>query len=153
MRTRNLWPLGIIAAFVLFISGTVGLIVFAASQKTELVSEDYYEQELRYQQHLESLERANRLAAPVFVNFDATADRIEIRLPRQEPAPASGRIELYRPSAGGLDRHPDFKPDPTGRQFLDARELRSGLWRVRVTWMAGGQEFCVDRKIVVVRKS
>jgi len=40
--TPNLWPLGIIAAFVIFISGTISLVVMASSHKAELVSDNYY---------------------------------------------------------------------------------------------------------------
>ena len=54
---RNFWPFGIIAAFVIFISGTVGLIVMAATQKEDLVSDHYYEQELQYQNRVDSMGR------------------------------------------------------------------------------------------------
>jgi hypothetical protein len=46
---RNLWPWAIVLTFVLFISGTVSLVVMACSQKVELVSQNYYEQELQFQ--------------------------------------------------------------------------------------------------------
>ena len=41
-NSRNLWPLGIIVTFSLFFAGTVSLVVMACSQKTDLVSADYY---------------------------------------------------------------------------------------------------------------
>ena len=47
--TRNLWPLGIILTLAAFITGTVGLVVMACSQRVDLVSPDYYERELKYQ--------------------------------------------------------------------------------------------------------
>ena len=38
----NFWPYGIILTFVVFVSGTAGLIVMAASQKSDLIDENYY---------------------------------------------------------------------------------------------------------------
>jgi hypothetical protein len=147
---RNLWPLGIILTFVIFISGTAFLIVLAATHSTDLVNENYYEQELRFQTHLDGLQRANRLAQPATVIYAAASKHIALTLP---PSHANrsivGNIELYRPSAAGLDRQIEFKPDTSGVQLFDATDMQSGLWKVRVTWTVDGQEFCIDQKINV----
>jgi len=36
-----------------------------------------------------------------------------------------------------------------GRQQIDARELRPGLWRVRIRWTAGTEEFFRDEAVVI----
>ena len=151
--TRNLWPLGIILTFVIFISGTACLIVLAATHSTDLVNDNYYEQELRFQTHLDGLNRANQLAQPASVKYDAASKHIAFTLPPQHVNHStSGSIELYRPSAAGLDRQIEFKPDASGAQVLDASDLQSGLWKVRVTWTVDGQEFCLDQKINVKKQ-
>ncbi len=68
--TRNLWPLGIIAAFVVFFAGTAGLIVMACAQKVDLVSADYYEQELRFQKRINGLDHAKELGERASVVYD-----------------------------------------------------------------------------------
>src|SRR5262245_61085090 len=146
--SRNLWPLGLILTFALFISGTAGLVVLACSQKVDLVSPDYYEQEIRFQSHLDSLDRTRQLGASVI--YDQTARRIRICLPRQQAGqPISGVIRLYRPSAAGLDREIVLQPDSNGVHSLEAAGLRSGLWRVRVNWRIQDQDYALDQTLVL----
>lgn len=146
----NPWPWGIVAAFAIFIPATAGLIVLACWQKDHLVRADYYEQEIRYQGQIDRLERTRRLGSQVSVGYDARAQRIRIALPvdhaRQR---AQGRIQLYRPSEAGLDRYFELELDDSGTQLLDARPLRPGLWKVRVSWKVANYEYALDEKVVV----
>src|SRR3954469_14155038 len=80
---KSLWPVGIVAAFVVFICGTISLVVFACSQKQDLVSSDYYEQEIRFQGQLEKVERAYRSAQPASIAYDSAAKCIRISVARE----------------------------------------------------------------------
>ncbi len=149
---RNLWPLGILVAFALFAIGTVGLIVMASFHNPELVSADYYAQELDYQQHLERAGRAQALPDPARVAYDIATQTIAITLPPGQAAQhPAGSIQLYRPSAAGQDRRLELKLDATGRQVFSARELSPGLWRVRVTWACAGRDYELEQKVVLKR--
>ena len=155
MKTsRNLWPLGIIVTFVLFFAGTVGLIVMACSQKVDLVSADYYEQELKFQGRIDRVERTRSAATLATVAYDAAGKCITISLPAgQAGHEVSGRIELYRPSAAGLDRAVKLEPDTRGVQRVDATGMSPGLWKVRVSWTVEKQDYYLDQKVVVGAKA
>ncbi len=148
-QTRNLWPAGIILAFALFITGTAGLIILACSHKEDLVSSDYYEKELRYQGHIERLNRTRQLPTPCSVSYEAAGKSIRISLPANHALLARGLIQLYRPSGAGMDRQFDLDLDSTGAQSIDASALRPGLWKVRVSWTVGKLEYFIDQKVVV----
>jgi nitrogen fixation protein FixH len=149
-QPRNLWPLGIILTFVLFISGTISLVVMACSQKQDLVSADYYEQEIKFQSHIDQLDRTRHLGRDGSVAYDPATRRIRIALPIAVGARASaGRIQLYRPSAAGLDRLVKLETDAQGVQFLDAASLQRGLWKVRVSWNVKDQDYFLDQTITV----
>jgi hypothetical protein len=152
--TRNLWPHGIIATFVLFITGTVGLIVMACSQKTDLVSADYYEKELKFQGHIDRVERTRRAASQASVTYDPAGNCITVSLPAdQARREVTGSIELYRPSATGMDRAVKLAPDANGTQRLDATALAPGLWRVRVSWTSEKQNYYLEQKVVVGQRT
>ena len=155
MKTsRNLWPLCIIVTFVLFFAGTVGLIVMACSQKVDLVSADYYEQELKFQGRIDRLERTRHAATQATVAYDANQQCITISLPADQAGhEVSGHIELYRPSAAGLDREVKLTPDAKGVQRLDATGMVPGLWKVRVSWTVEQQDYFLDQKVVVGSKA
>jgi nitrogen fixation protein FixH len=148
--SRNLWPLGIILTFVVFISGTVGLVVLASMQRTDLVSANYYEQEIKYQSHIDSADRAKSLGTNASITYDAALKRILITVPEEQARTGVfGKIDLYRPSAAGLDRQFPIDMKYSHVQSIDASELNAGPWRVRAIWSANNTEFSLDQKIVV----
>src|SRR6266567_3920664 len=147
---RNLWPWGIILAFVLFIAGTVSLVVLACSQKMDLVSSDYYEQEIKFQNQLDQLGRGRALNSDAFVIYEPATQSIRIALPIAHIRDGvAGSIQLYRPSAAGLDRQIKLDPDPTGSQRVAANMLLPGLWKVRVCWTSGEKEYRIDQSVVI----
>ena len=152
--TRNLWPAGIIVVCSLFVTGIAGLLVMACSQKSDLVSKDYYEQELRFQSQIDRVELTRREASKASVIYELAGKRITVRLPGgQGRSKVRGSIELYRPSAAGLDRAVALEPDANGVQHLDAAGLAEGLWRVRVSWTSGEQSYYLEEKVVVGAKA
>lgn len=147
---RNLWPAGLVAAFVIFIGGTAALIVLSARTSTDLVSPDYYERELRFQEDINRRARVQALAGPVRVSYDGGQRLLMLELPVAHAAgQAQGEILLYRPAAAREDRRVVLQLDAQGRQTLDTRALSDGLWRVRVTWRVNGEDFACDEKVVI----
>jgi len=152
MKHKNLWPLGIVLAYVLFASGLAVMVFIACSHKTELVSANYYEQEVKYQIRLDQLNRTAQFGEQVKVAFDNAAKRISISLPPGHANSAtSGSVQLYRPSAAGLDRELKLELDGNASQSLDATTLQPGLWKVRIYWTFGQQDYFADKSIVIKR--
>lgn len=148
----NPWPIVIIAYFILFISGTVAGVIYLSRQKMDLVRGDYYDEEIRYQEQLDRMNRTQPFHAQVAIGYDSARQAITISLPAgQAQAPASGRIRLYRPSDETLDQDIQLAPDADGVQRVDAKKLRSGLWKVRVYWTVKGQDYFFGDTVVVKR--
>jgi hypothetical protein len=151
---RNLWPWAIVLTLILFISGTVSLVVMACSQKVELVSANYYEQELQFQGHLDRMNRTSQLAVPASVSYDPIRKLIAISLPPEHQGrKVTGHIDLYRPSAAGQDRHFPLQPDERGLQSLDAARLGAGFWKLRLSWRVDGREYFHEQQVVIGSKS
>ncbi|MBI3850263.1 MAG: FixH family protein [Verrucomicrobia bacterium] len=149
---RNLWPHAIIATFVIFICGTAALIAIACTHQTDLITPNYYEDEIKFQSRLDQLNRTAPLSNQVVVAYDAAKQSISISLPAgQTSSVTSGRIELYRPSATDRDRELKLQIDASGSQTVDAASLLPGFWKVRVHWTTQGQDYFADKSIVVKR--
>ena len=146
MKTnRNLWPLGIISAFGLFVTGMAGVVVIASTHREHLVSPNYYEQELQFQARIDAIARAQESGAAI--TGDPAAGALTIRLPAaQVTQKFSGTVAFYRPSAPELDRELPLEPRADGTQTLDVSRLAAGLWSVRLKWTAGGKEFFLEQK-------
>jgi len=141
--------MAIIAWFIVFGIFLVSFIVWAVRQRVDLVADNYYEHEVRYQQRLDRLNNSQALAAQTVVTFNSASHSIVITLPAAESLGAAGRIHLYRPSDARLDQDIPLLLNSRGVQQLDARQLQDGLWKVRLEWSANGRDFYVDQPVVV----
>lgn len=151
MKPRyNPWPLCIISAFIIFFAGTLSLVFVACSQKMDLVSQDYYEREIKFQSHIDRLHRTQFFGVKASIEYDPTAGIIIVHLPAEHaPRISQGRIEFYRPSSATLDRQLLLKLNAAGTQSIATKNLAPGLWNVRVSWTADEKDFFIDQKLVV----
>jgi len=150
----NPWPLGIVVFFAVAICAAVVFVVFCQRHKVDLVTSDYYEEEIRYQDQLDRMHRAASLEAPARVGYDAEAGRLTVNLPPDHLAKTpKGWIQLYRPSSAGLDQKIPLQVDMLGAQVIDVSGLAEGLWHIRVSWSASGADYYYDQKLVVGQKA
>jgi hypothetical protein len=147
--TRNLWPLSIIVFFAVAIIFFAGFVTWALRQRNDLVTPDYYEREVRYQAQLDKLNRSQVFARQTVVTFEPAAREIRITLPPEETRGATGLIQLYRPSDARLDRDLPLALDATGVQRVDASQLPTGLWKVRVLWNVKDADYYLDQPVIV----
>lgn len=148
---RNLWPLGVIGVFILFFAGMATVVVIASTHRDHLVAENYYEQELRFQGQIDSMDRARKSGATI--TFDSADGKIVITVPAAQLAwKFSGTLNLYRPSAPKLDREFLFEPKADGTQTLNVSKLAAGPWLARVAWKSGGESFYLEQKFTIAAK-
>lgn len=145
----NPWPFAIIGWFLLFGSGIAAWVVVAVRNEPELVRADYYEQEISYQKQIDRQSRtAARAGVSVF--YESAQQQIVLRLPAADlAARPTGSIHFYRPSNARLDFDLPLAVDATGAQHVPTFKLLGGLWKIRVQWTSGGQEFYYDQSLVL----
>ncbi len=146
---KSIWPIGIIAFFIISISSMVAFVVWSTRQRVDLVADDYYEQELQFQQRVDASARAANEGLKPAISFDAAAAQIVLQFATPAAVQsATGVVTLYRPSDAALDRSFDFAPDETGKQAI-AAPLPPGLWRVKAEWHRNGQTYFAEDAIIV----
>jgi nitrogen fixation protein FixH len=148
-QPRSLWPFALVGFFLALGTYLVVFVSLAVRHHDDLVSADYYEKEVRYQKQIDTMTRSSALALQSVVTFDPAQQAIVINLPDAAVPGASGHVHLYRPSDARLDRDVPLTLNAEGVQRLDAKELRGGLWKVRLNWTANGQEYYLDRSVLV----
>ena len=146
--TRNLWPYGIITAFIFFAIGMTTVVTVAVTHPESLVNANYYENEVRFQDQIDSTARAQKAGAAI--RCDTAAKQLVIALPPAQLAQKfSGTVELYRPNAPEQDRKLAFQPLADGTQTLDLSPYATGPWLLKVAWQAGGQDYYLEQKFIV----
>ncbi len=145
---KSLWGYGIAAVYTAFALGTLGVVALTMTQKVELVSNDYYQQEVAYEQQIERQRQTNKLVHDATCKLTADGKFIEIKFP-SAMATAKGHLKLYRPSDSSLDREFEVTPDAGGTQLIAADKLTSGYWRVKLQWKWGGQSYYSEYLLMV----
>ena len=150
----NPWPVSIIAFFTVAILGCVTFVTFCSQHPADLISPNYYEDEVRYQAQIDRMKLTQQQAAGASVSYDAATKHIKLSLGSDKSgSKASGQILLYRPSALNQDRQLKLNLNTQGEQIVDGASLLPGLWRVRVSWAVDQKQYFIDQQIVVPSKA
>lgn len=142
------WGTAVVIAMISFIVFILTFVYRSAvmdEYQHELVSEDYYGDELHYQEEIDKVNNASKLE--VNVAMVRTADGLTLRFPEDmEPEKISGSIYLQRPSNKSLDL--GMPIELTESDFLIADEiLASGKYLVVVDWKYEDSEYMFKGEI------
>ncbi len=132
-------------AFMVFILTFVYRSIVMDEYQHELVSEDYYGDELHYQKEIDKLKNASELE--VDVALIRTADGLIFRFPENlEPEKISGTISLQRPSNKSLDLKMPI--ELTGSDILiPDQKMASGKYVIVVDWKHEDSEYMFKDEI------
>jgi hypothetical protein len=139
------WGKGILLTIVAFVGFIMTLVVISVQQDDiHLVTENYYEKEINYQQHIEREKSASTLDREVLL-FDAQGKVMLLDLPQG----AKGSLQLFRPSDARLDREFQLEITSEGKTKVPLEDLKAGYWRVQLTWTENGMDFYEEKKITL----
>ncbi len=146
-----LWPYAIVVAMVLFM-GYIAMFVYEAmNQDVDLVSKNYYEQEIAYQDHINMVGRT-KAAGDVSIRYSEETKGILVQLPESFKGKAvTGKIDLFRPSDDGLDQQFPLQLGRDMSQLVEAADLQKGLWKVRVNFTAEEVAYYAEQTIQVTK--
>ena len=139
------WGYKIMFVYIAFVAG-IGFLIFKASnQEFDLVTKDYYEQELKYQQVIDQSANASRLSMPL--NIEKKEPELKISFP-DEMKNKKKLVDFYLYYAADAKR--DFR-----RSFeLNENELAQalpvgmkGMYELKLTWETEGVKYYHEQKI------
>ncbi|MGV3503859.1 MAG: FixH family protein [Adhaeribacter sp.] len=142
------WPKLIVAAFVGFALFIGNMVRQAMRTDVDLVSKDYYQKEIAYQDHIDQVAATRRLEAQVRIVHAAAAGQLSLDFPAaSRPAAGQGQVRFFRPSDAQLDFELPLQLNAEGQQHIPTGRLARGMWRVQVTWSLQGQDYFLEKNI------
>lgn len=148
MKIKISWPTAIIiaiASFVVFILSFVYKVTFLPQYDHHLVSEEYYKDELNYQQEIDKMNRAAELKENVVLN--KTAEGLAISFPSEfDPLLISGTISFQRLSNDKIDFQFPIKLK-TSVYLIKDELLVAGRWDVKIEWSVADNAYLFKKKI------
>ena len=141
MKIKFNWGTGIVIAMVLFMTFILTFVYKSLTPQYthDLVSEDYYKDELLYQKEIDKLNNALKLETKISLS---NSDKgITIKFPENlEYQKVKGNISFQRYNNSILDFNKDIELNSNVLIIPDSI-LVSGKWIVKIDWNYKGQEF------------
>lgn len=139
------WGYKIILLYCVFVAGILYMVIRSSAQTVDLVTTDYYEQELKYQDIINATNNANALSAKL--NCSVNEQALTIVFPKEMQAVQKNTsVWLYCIA----DKEKDIRQEVNtsdGTVTIPLRSNNKGLHNVKVKWEANGKEYYFEEKI------
>ena len=143
------WGTGIVMAFVAFISFILYFVITMSTNKKyehDLVIENYYGQELEFQNAINKEINSQTLKQDIV--WKRTSEGLLIEFPDNfKPEEITGTISLYRPSNKLLDFETSIQLSDSTFLITDKR-LLDGPWNLKINWKVNGEAYLYKKEIV-----
>lgn len=137
------WGWKIMALYGAFVLMIAGLVTASSRQKIDLVSPDYYKQEIGYQAVLNANKNQSALSATPRVY--ATATEVVVELPAElEKKVLAGNIHLYAPVNKDWDKNIEVK---TSRITIPRSTLQKIVYELKISYSADGKEYYYETRL------
>ena len=141
------WGYKIMLVYIIFIAGIMFLVFKSSSQKVELVTGNYYEQELKYQQKIDQSERAEALSAPL--KYELNGNDLSVVFPSEM---IGKKISVHALLYCVADETKDKSYNVTtedGKLNLAMPENIHGNYELKIDWIAEGISYYSTNKIFI----
>jgi hypothetical protein len=136
----------IVAAFVVFALFMGALVFISLREDVNLVSENYYAEELKHQDKIDKQNNANQLAEQPQLSFVDNA--IKVSFPYFSSI-EKGQLHVLRPSNNLLDQTFELSAMEGDSQLFELKVWEKGLYRVSLTWTMEGKEYYFEKLMVL----
>ncbi|WP_185870690.1 FixH family protein [Blattabacterium cuenoti] len=146
MKIKFSWETGIVLSLFVFIIFIIYTAFFFPHVESQLVSDRYYEEEIRYQEIIN--EKKNALKLPKKIKISILSSGIKIIFP-QILDNVHGFFTLFRYSSKDLDvsRSFSFKTIRNSNKtlFISKKFLKKGYYKLIIRWKSNEKKFFLEK--------
>lgn len=145
------WGAGIAILYSGFVAMILVLVVMSTRQKIDLVTDNYYAEELRFQDKINKTARATRLTDPL--TWEVDNNGIQIHYPASfSEKNLSGKISLYCPSDDSRDLSFQVDPAENNEQIIPASKIPDGRYYLQIDWK-NEEDTYWNEDLIVINKN
>lgn len=130
-------------AFVVFI---LGMVYMAFGEKFDLVTEDYYAQEIAFQEKIDSKNRHAALDNQLKIKVEE--GNLVLYFPHEVGVKINGKINCFRPSDESKDFVEEVKSSST-KYSIPLKRFVKGKYTIKVDWKVDEKHF-YDEQIIII---
>jgi hypothetical protein len=145
------WGTSIALVMAAFMGFIIFLVFKTYQTKVDLVADDYYEQELRYQEKINRINNLQAVDAKDKVSWKVEESEIVFRFPAVlgSSEMPSGTIEFFRPSDAAKDIRRPIALDANRQQTVSKNLLSRGLYKIRIDWQNNGTAYYLEEDVYI----
>ncbi len=148
MKIKFNWGFGILIAIIFFMGVTIALVTVSVNQKTDLVTDHYYEKTLKYQNQIDMEKRSAKFVKDLEITNENNA--VNIKFPDAfKTEPVKGELYFYRPSDAANDFAVPIQLDEKGTQVISSSKMKKGYWQVKVEWVLAKENYYCEKPILI----
>ena len=141
------WGTKLAILFTIFASFILFLVYKCVNTKYELVSKEYYKDELRYQDKIDGQANANILSD---IKVGQTKNLVIVTFPKEQKGmKAEGELWFYCETNEDKDRKIPVSIDADGQQNIDKNTLAKGTYKVKITWDVSNKKYYSEKAITI----
>lgn len=143
------WGKKIAIVYLSFV-GFMGFLVWKCLQQDDihLVSQDYYQKEIAYQDDIDQMNNTNQLSTQLKFDYVSESKTVKLDFPK-ESIGSTGKISFYRPADARKDFTVKLDIANTESQSIPVGNLDRGLWVVKVSWNKDGKGYYKEEKMTL----
>ena len=137
------WGHKLTLGFLAFAGMIVYMVVQSMHTHYDLVSKEYYKEELQYQQIIDGAARANRLGSQAAIT--EKAGRLTIQLPAEmQQKEITGSLWFYCADNSEKDKKMALQVNEEAVQTIDSRSFIPGRYTVKIRWQTNGDLYYTE---------
>jgi hypothetical protein len=136
----------IVVSFISFALFMGVLVMVCVQQDLNLVSKNYYQEELVHGAKMDQIRNTNLLGEQPDIRV--SGNQIELKFNRMQEI-ENGQILFMRPSDAGLDKVFSVKPNQGTVLRFDANDFELGQYRARFKWTMQQKDYFFEKVIVL----
>lgn len=140
------WGTGIAIFYTIFAGSLIFQVIKSTQYDNSLVSDEYYKDDLAYQEHYNKLVNAKALSQDLKIHNKPQQELVELVFPA-ELSQIQGEIVFFCPSNSRLDFKVPIDLEKGKVQKVETNGLKKGLWRVKVDYQSSGKAYFKEEVI------
>lgn len=144
------WGKGITIAMVLFIGYIMTMVVIMISTSSDLVEDNYYEQGVNFEDKIQAIKNSQSIKDKLIINVDEQFLSIEFPSDVIMDSVIEGKIHLYRPDNGSLDKHFAFSKKGGNTQLIPIEKIEKGNYKLLLSWKTSEKDYYIEKKGITI---
>lgn len=138
------WGNKILVVFICFAGLIFFLVYKSINTHFDLVTPKYYEEELKYEDHIDAVNNASKIGD---VQLDQSETTVTLTLPKEmQGIKANGQAWFYSNTDASKDKYISFATENCVTVF-EKTALPKGHFLLKLSWKAGNENYYVEKNI------